>query len=78
MTATPYPIEMHGSDRYTSLEEARRAALQPIAAAVARAIRAGIESGRYVVADGIVVLAGKSKPTRSPQVLLDTTPESGV
>jgi hypothetical protein len=55
-----YPVELVGGDRYASKEEARQAGLQPIAQAVAQAIRAGLESGRYVIVDGVVVPANSA------------------
>ena len=49
-----WQIEIEGGNRYPSLEKAQQASVHPIAAAVAWAIRAGLESGRFVVVDGIV------------------------
>lgn len=61
MTA-PYPAEIVSGDQYTSVEEARRAALHPIAQAVAQAIREGLSTGRLVIINGIVIPAGLDNP----------------
>jgi hypothetical protein len=54
-----YQIEIVGGDRYASIEEARSAALLPIARAVAQAIRAGLACDRLVAIDGVVVPAAQ-------------------
>jgi len=43
-----------GGNRHPSLETAQQASLHTIAAAIARAVREGLEGGRFVVVDGIV------------------------
>jgi len=49
------------TNRRESLEAAQHASLQRVAAAIARAVRAGVEAGRYEVVEGVVRLAGDSR-----------------
>ena len=44
-----------------SLEAAQHASLQRVAAAIARAVREGVDAERYVVKDGVVRLAEGSR-----------------
>jgi hypothetical protein len=48
------------TNRHSSLEAAQRSSLQALGGAIARAVRAGLESGRFVVVDGVVRLAESS------------------
>lgn len=52
-----FSVEIAGGARHDSIEEAQQAAMQALAAAIARAVRAGLESGRYIVRDGVVILS---------------------
>jgi hypothetical protein len=49
-------IEESGSDHYSSLEAAFTAALPSLAALLAERIRLGLDSGRYVIQNGVVKL----------------------
>ena len=57
-----YVLDIKSTTTYQSVEETQQAALQALAAAIARAVRAGLDSGRYVVEDGVVI------PTDSPTI----------
>jgi hypothetical protein len=46
-----------GTNQHSSREAAQRASLQTLGSAIARAVRAGLESGRFVVVDGVVRLS---------------------
>jgi len=52
-----YTLDEQSTGRYQSLETAQRAGLQALASAIARAVRAGLESGRFTVEDGVVIIA---------------------
>ena len=52
-----FALDERSGERFVSLEAAQRAGLQAIASAIARAVRAGLEDGRYAVKGGIVVPA---------------------
>lgn len=60
-----YTLEEATVERYLDLNTAQRAGLQAIAGALARAVRAGIESGSLTVRDGVVFLA--DSPTIRPE-----------
>jgi hypothetical protein len=51
-----YKLTAIGGNRYPSLEAAQAAALEPVAQALAIAIRKGLEAGELVVVDGKVVI----------------------
>jgi len=59
MTNDSFQIEELGMNRYSSLEDAQRAALPHLAGLLASAVRRGIEQGRFIVVDGVVGLAQK-------------------
>jgi hypothetical protein len=48
--------EEKSTEQYPSLEVAQRAALQALGGAIARAVRAGLDSGCFVIVDGVVRL----------------------
>jgi len=64
-----FAIEEVGTDTYPSPEAANRAAIPEIAQTIVHIIRAGLESGRFVVIDGVVKLA--ESPT------ISSTPSTG-
>lgn len=51
-----FEIEEIGTERYGSLEDARQAALGPLAQALVDIIRSGLDNGDYIVQDGLVKL----------------------
>jgi len=52
-----FTLEIESTTTYESVQETQQAALQALAGAIARAVRAGLEGGRYVVEDGVVIPA---------------------
>ena len=54
---TDFPLEEHGAKRHIDLAANQGAGLAAVAGPLARAIRAGLASGRYVLEDGVVKLA---------------------
>jgi len=56
MTNDSFQIEELGMNRYSSLQDAQRAALPHLAELLACMVRQGIEEGRFVVVDGVVRL----------------------
>jgi|GEM_PF-5810475 len=52
-----FVLDVESTTTYNSVEETQQAALQALAGAIARAVRAGLDSGRYVVEDGVVIPA---------------------
>jgi len=59
MVTERFEMEELSGDRYPSLEEGQRAALPHLAELLASILRQGIEDGRFVVVDGVVMLAPK-------------------
>ena len=53
-------IEEQGTTHYASLSMAQAAALPVLALAIARAVRAGLEGGRFAVSGRRIVLNGGS------------------
>jgi hypothetical protein len=51
-----YMLTAIGGDRYPSLKAAQAAVLEPVAQALASAIRQGLASGALAVVDGKVVI----------------------
>ncbi len=49
-----------GTNQHASREAAQRTALQALGGAIARAVRTGLENGRFVVVDGVVRLSKMS------------------
>jgi hypothetical protein len=49
-----FEIQEFGTERYSSLEDAQRAALPHLAELLAYIVRQGIEKGRFVVVNGVV------------------------
>ena len=66
MTNDNFEIEELGMNRYSSLEDAQRAALPHLAELLACMVRQGIEEGRFVVVDGVVRLAQRCKSEEIP------------
>ena len=60
MTVTADDLTIRTTEKHDSLAAAREASMQRVASAIARAVRAGIDAGRYVVVDGVVKIADKS------------------
>ena len=54
-------IEEFGTELHPSLEAARRAAAPVLAQLVANTIQAGLDSGRYIVENGVVRLSEEVK-----------------
>ena len=67
MTPSPYPLTIRTTERQQSLEAAQDASLERVASAVARAVRAGIDAGRYEVVGGVVRIADGSRMERGPE-----------
>jgi len=57
MTNDSFEIEELGTHRYSSLEDAQRAALPRLAELLACMVRQGIREGGFVVVNGVVRLA---------------------
>jgi len=49
-----FEIEEIGTELYGSLEDARQAALGPLAQALVDIIHSGLDNGDYIVQDGLV------------------------
>lgn len=56
MPDSGFEIQEFGTERYSSLEDAQRAALPHLAELLACIVRQGISKGRFVVVDGVVRL----------------------
>ena len=50
-------IEEKGVDRYPSLEDVQEAVVLPLAAALSRIIQERLDSGEYIVENGVVTRA---------------------
>ena len=61
MTVTADDLTIRTTEKYDSLTAAREASMQRVASAIARAVRAGIDAGRYVVVDGVVKVVDASR-----------------
>ena len=57
MPESGFEIQESGTERYSSLEDAQRAALPHVADLLACIVRQGIEEGSLVVVNGVVRLA---------------------
>ena len=57
MPESGFEIQESGTERYSSLEDAQRAALPHVADLLACIVRQGIEDRRFVVVDGVVRFA---------------------
>jgi len=55
--AESFEIEESGGEMYPSLEAAQQAALLPLAAVLARIITERLDSGEYIVVNGVVTRA---------------------
>jgi len=55
-----FVLEIESTTTYQSVRETQQAALQALAGAIARAVRAGLDGGRYVVEAGVVIPAKTS------------------
>ena len=66
MTNDSFEIEELGTNRYSSLEDAQRAALPHLTELLACIVRQGIEEGGFVVVGGVVKLAPRCESERLP------------
>jgi len=57
MSSHSFQIEETGTATYPSLEDAQEATLLPLAAALARIISERLDSGEYIVENGVVTRA---------------------
>ena len=51
-----FEIEESGVETYSSLEDAQEAALPSLAEALVQMIRSGLDNGRHVAENGVVIL----------------------
>ena len=51
-----FEIEESGVETYSSLEDAQEAALPSLAEALVQMIRSGLDNGRYLAENGVVIL----------------------